>query len=84
MSRKDSAEVGGRSCVLSIHRRGHVVPPMGALHGLYRVHGNALAVVLVCGCNLIRLDVSLTLIALRLCRLPGVQKDSLAWALNVS
>jgi hypothetical protein len=73
--------------VFSIHHRGHVVPPMGALHGLYRVHGNALAVALVarvCGCNLIRLDVSLPVIALRLCRLPGVQKASLAWALNVS
>ena len=73
--------------MLSIHRREHDVPPMGALHGLYRVHGNALAVALVarvCGCNLIRLDVSLPVIALRLCRLSGVQKDSLAWALNVS
>jgi hypothetical protein len=73
--------------VLSIYCRGHVVPLMGALHGLYRVHGNALAVALVARvsrCNLIRLDVSLPVIALRLCRLPGVQKDSFAWALNVS
>ena len=51
--------------MLSIHRRGHVVPPMGALHGLYGVHCNVLAVALVarvCGCNLIRLDVGFTLL----------------------
>jgi hypothetical protein len=73
--------------VLSIHHRAHVVPPMGALHGLYGVHGDVLAVALVarvCGCNLIRLDVSFTLIALPPCRLSGVQKDSLAWVINVS
>ena len=68
--RKDPAEVRGCSYVLSIHRRGHVAPPIGALHGLHGVHGNVLAVALVarvCGCNLIRLDVSFTLIALRPC-----------------
>jgi hypothetical protein len=73
--------------VLSIHRRGYVGPPIGTLHDLHRAHSNGLAVALVarvCGCNLIRLNVSLPVIALRLCRLPDVQKDSLAWALYVS
>lgn len=70
--------------MLSIYRRGHVAPPMGTLHDLYRAHSNGLALLArVCGCNFIRLNVSLPVIALRLCRLPDVQKDSLAWALNV-
>ena len=68
--RTDSAEMGGPSYVLSIYRRGHAAPPMGTLHDLYRAHSNGLAVALVArvwGCNFIRLNVSLPVIALRLC-----------------
>jgi hypothetical protein len=57
------------------HRRGHVAPPMGTLHHLYRAHSNGLVVALVarvCGCSFVRLNVSLPVIALRLCRLPDV------------